>query len=93
MKKLYGTYLNKNEAEKSLEKILKEGYKREDIFLLSKDAFENYIDVNMDIDKEFFKKYKGILKDEQFVILVEERDARQKKAPDWDQREKEFYED
>ena len=92
MKKLYGTYLNQEEADLEVEKILKEGYKKEDILILRKKEFEEYIDTNSDINKEFLEKYKGILKEEQVVILVESQDESGRDTPDWDEREKEFYE-
>ena len=92
MKKLYGTYLNQKEADLEIEKILKEGYKKEDILILRKKEFEEYIDRNSDINKEFLEKYRGVLKEEQVVILVESQDGSGRNTPDWDDREKEFYE-
>lgn len=93
MKKLYGTYLNQKQADLEIEKILKEGYKKEDILILTKKEFEEYIETNSDINKEFLEKYKGVLKEEQVVILVESEDGEGRDTPDWDERENEFYEE
>lgn len=65
-----------------------------------KDAFtfHEYNDENFElghdeIDREVLEIYKPNLKAGEIIILVEEKEGFGNKTPDWDEREREFYED
>lgn len=99
MKKIYGSYLTSVDTSKAVEELLEKGYTRDDIKVVSTSGIDTDLDdenENKDFDKEernLLENYKTKLEAGESIILIEDKDSFTKKTPDWDEREREFYED
>lgn len=86
MKKVYGTYLNSTDAQEAIEELKNKAYNEEDIKLISSSKYNQDLDLSKN-DKKLLESYKKNIEAGELVVLIK------RETPDWDEREKEFYED
>lgn len=117
MKRIYGSYKNFTEAGDTIKGLSKQGYKQNQIILLSKNTMEEITqedkvqwseikdtfifrsleeqknkEKDNEINKKLLEKYSDNINSDELIILLEGT-LFGEGVPDWDEREREFYED
>lgn len=86
MRKVYGSYLTSKDTMDAVNELLDKGYSMDEIKVVTTEKIDEDKSLSEN-DRELLKEYRSNLQAGESVILVK------RQTPDWDEREREFYED